>query len=139
MFWPFTVRINWISDLKISANSLHKAPNFKSVLDHYNFFFLTEGQQSWKQNTISFNTMQKNLTWLNKKCWIKKNFWPSRNIWALEVAIKFTKNSLHFQAGGTMERVFRNMLISWNPSRFRPFTHCSRTARWVYDIWPCYG
>ena len=47
LFWPFTVWINWSSDLKIFANSRPSASNFKSFLRSSEHFFLTVGQHNF--------------------------------------------------------------------------------------------
>ena len=41
LYWPFTVRIIFSSDLKIDANSQPLASNFKSFLKYRNIFFIT--------------------------------------------------------------------------------------------------
>ena len=53
LFWPFTVRTNCSSDLKIFANSRPSASNFKSFSWSLEHFFLTVGQNNFG-NKISF-------------------------------------------------------------------------------------
>ena len=45
LFWPFTVWINWSSDLKNFANSRPSASNFKSFSRSLEQFFLTVGNK----------------------------------------------------------------------------------------------
>ena len=47
LFWPFTVRTNWSSDLKIFVNSLPSASNFKSSSRSHEQFLLTVGQNNF--------------------------------------------------------------------------------------------
>ena len=53
LFWPFTVWINWPSDLKIFANSWPSASNFKSFSQSLEQIFLTVGQNNFG-NKIPF-------------------------------------------------------------------------------------
>ena len=55
LFWPFIVRANFFSDLKIFANSRMKAENFKSFFRSLRHFFLTVGQNNFG-NKIPFLT-----------------------------------------------------------------------------------
>ena len=54
LFWPFTVRTNCCSDLKIFANSWPSSSNFKSFSRSLEQFFLTEGQNNF-DNKIPFH------------------------------------------------------------------------------------
>ena len=47
LFWPFTVRTNCSSDLKIFANSLPLASNFKQFSRSLEQFFPTVGQNNF--------------------------------------------------------------------------------------------
>ena len=47
LFWPFTVWINFSSDLKIFANSRPSASNFKTFSRSLEQFFLTVGQNNF--------------------------------------------------------------------------------------------
>ena len=53
LFWPFTVWINFSSDLKSFANSRPSASNSKSVSQSLEQFFLTVGQNKFG-NKIPF-------------------------------------------------------------------------------------
>ena len=53
LFWPFTVWINWSSDLKNFGNSRPSASNFKSFSRSLEQFFLTVGQNNFG-NKIPF-------------------------------------------------------------------------------------
>ena len=47
LFWPFTVWINYSSDLKMFSNSWPSASNFKSFSRSIEQFFLTVGQNNF--------------------------------------------------------------------------------------------
>ena len=47
LFWPFTIWINWPSDLKFFANSWPSASNFKSFSQSLEQCFLTVGQNNF--------------------------------------------------------------------------------------------
>ena len=47
LFWPFTVWINYFSDLKIFANFQPSASNFKNFSPSLEHFFLTQGQNNF--------------------------------------------------------------------------------------------
>ena len=61
LFWPFTVWINWSSDLKNFENSRLSASNFKSFFRSLQQFFLTLGQNNFG-NKIPMYIMNFSLT-----------------------------------------------------------------------------
>ena len=70
MVWPFTIRINYSSDLKIFANSWPSALNFKSFSQSVEQFFLTVVQNNFS-NKIPFLDSFIYFIWTFNRCYLK--------------------------------------------------------------------
>ena len=85
LFWPFTVWINWSSDLKNFTNSRPLASNFNSFSRSLEQFFLTVGQNNFYnkipflllqgKNPCQFQRLQRILHSQHWATWP----WPQRN------------------------------------------------------------
>ena len=64
MFWPFTVRINCSSNLKIFANSQPSASNFKNFSQSVEQFFLTVGQNNFGNKMPFLQFVQPKMNFL---------------------------------------------------------------------------
>ena len=88
LFWPFTVWINCSSDLKHFANSWPSASNFKSLSRSVEQFFLTIGQNNFR-NKIP-------LWWFKLRVesgWILKNIWTEIYLLSFRATGSFTSLS----------------------------------------------
>ena len=110
LFWPFTVRTTYFSDLKIFANSRPSASNFKFFSWSLEQFFLTVGQNNFG-NKIPLNYLLANsstcyccdIRIVINVCWfIKLIFW-FKVIWSI-IAVAQIQNkkgclfkAVHFQ------------------------------------------
>ena len=80
LFWPFTVWINCLCDLKIFANTRRSASNFKSFSPSLEQFFLTIGQNNFgkkipiiwvdREQTLTKPNHNHCLFLINHKQWI---------------------------------------------------------------------
>ena len=99
LFWPFAVRINCSSDLKMFANSRPSASNFKSFSRSLEQFFLTVGENNFDNKIPLFHLFtiikfQPNAYWNYPFQWIDVD---GSNNFAAEIWQKSWIGSCHSQ------------------------------------------
>ena len=129
LYWPFTVRINCSTDLKIFANSRPSASNFKSFSRSQEQFFLKAGQNNyWNKISLFFiYLILLFLLHLGQKRWSlgtfakwSRQFWR-RGRWSWFCSRQcFATDAFYFQKGhiswaGTTFQDCRVLGQTWNP------------------------